>query len=139
MNAKTAYALTHRQDWLAQPVLQMMNVALFFVGAGFWIGAQTDSLVFDVHTYGEFALRFPAEMWAALMMTGSALSIVGLIRPVHRRKVALGSAIQSAQFTALAYSAILTGGGEVVGLFASFVFAPIFLLTAVRAMQNGSQ
>jgi hypothetical protein len=138
MNAYTAYALTHKIDWLSQPVLLWINVALFVVASGFWIEAHFINLAFSPEIYGTFATALPSQAWAGTMAIAAVITFTGLVQPIHRRKVAIGACIHSAQFTALAYSAIMTGGELVIGLFASVVFAPMFLKLAYEAWENDS-
>ena len=139
MNEQVAYDLTHKLDWLSQPVLQWLNIGLFLVGSGFWIEAHLNDQAFSAAIYGDFALRFQAEVWAGVMMMGSALTFIGLVRPVHRWKVVVGSVMLLLNFMGLAYSAIWTGGEMVIGLFCSVLFAPLFLKLAFEGWINGSR
>lgn len=120
-----------------RPLLLAIECALFFIGAMFWIDALVGAESFSRNAYGEFAYSFPAEFWAFAMMGGSALSINGLIRPVRHWRIALGSAIHVAQFSALSYSAIFTGGEAVVGCFASVFFVSLHIWLCVEALTDG--
>lgn len=124
MNARTvrrALGINH----LAQPVLCFIQVAMFIVGAVFWIMASTQAAPFDADTFGEFALRYSAEAWAMAMMGPAALTWVGLRNPVKHWMVAIGAGMQFINFCALGYSFLFTGGEPVMGLFAIIFFAPL--------------
>ncbi len=112
-------------DHLSQPVLSYAQIAMVIVGAVFWGMAAHQVAPFDVDTFGEFALQFPAEAWAMAMMGPAAIVWVGLRDPVKRWMVAIGAALQFINFCALGYSFIFTGGEAVMGLFALIFFAPL--------------
>lgn len=135
MNARVIRLALHR-DFLSQPILTQLQVALVTIGALFWVQASIRPEAFSVDLYGEFALRFQAEVWAALMMAPAAMCWVGLRHPVKRWMVAFGSIIQTAQFLALAYSAIATGGEPIIGYFCSVLFAPLYARMAVEAARH---
>jgi hypothetical protein len=126
-------------EWLEQPALQWLNVALFIVASGFWIESMYADQAFSAEVYGAFALQFPAKAWAAAMMLGTTMTFIGLVRPIHRRKVVIGATILTVKFTLLAFSAIATGGELVVGMFSSVLFAPLFLKLAVEALQHDGE
>ena len=124
MNARTvrkALGTNH----LAQPVLSYAQIAMVIVGAVFWAMAATQAAPFDAGTFGNFALEYPAEAWAMAMMGPAAIVWIGLRDPVKRWMVALGAGLQFANFCALGYSFIWTGGEPVMGLFALIFFAPL--------------
>jgi hypothetical protein len=125
MNAG-AIAKALRLDYLTQPVLSADCWKLIYIGALFWGFATFRDTAFSEEVYGAFALRFPAEMWAALMMFPSAMVIIGLHDPVKRWMVAAGSTILTVQFCALGYSAVFTGGEPIIGVFCYVFFAPRF-------------
>lgn len=135
MNAQ-AIRKALRVSRLSHPVLSLMQLCLVVVGSLFWINAHIRPEAFSVDLYGEFALRFQAEMWAALMMGPAAMCWVGLRHPVKRWMVVIGASIQAAQFLALAYSAIATGGEDIIGYFCSTFFAPIYAWLAVEALRD---
>ena len=112
-------------DHLSQPVLSYAQIAMVIVGAIFWGMAAHQIAPFDVDTFGEFALQFPAEAWAMAMMGPAAIVWVGLRDPVKRWMVAIGAGMQFVNFCALGYSFIFTGGEPVMGLFALIFFAPL--------------
>lgn len=119
--------LLTRGRYLSQPVLSHLQIALICIGSLFWIEAATTGEAFSADVYGDFALRFPAEFWAANMMAGSALCWVGLRHPVKRWMVAVGATLQIAQYLGLGYSAIVTGGEVVIGLHCTALFAPLYV------------
>ena len=125
-----------RRDGLAQPFLSAFELALFVVAACFWAESRLSSEAFNQDVYGDFALQFPAEMWAGAMMGGAALTWVGLRHPVKRWMVVVGASIMAAQFIGLAYSSIVTGGQPIVGLFCSVLFAPAHVWMAWEAMAH---
>lgn len=117
--------------WIAAGVLIFDQLRHAVIGALFWIEAKAQGEAFNVETFGEFALLFPAEFWAAAMMAGSILTFAGITHPPQKWAIVVGSLVNVAQFTGLAYSAIFTGGEQVVGLYASsFAAAAIITLWA---------
>ena len=60
----TLSAILRRQRYLAQPILCQMQFSIIFVGAMFWIEARIAGEAFSADVFGEFALRFSAELWA---------------------------------------------------------------------------
>lgn len=139
MNAQAIYmAVSRRHDLLSHPILSLIQISIVTVGGLFWIQAGLRPEAFDAALYGEFALRFRAEVWAALMMGSAAICWVGLRHPVKRWMVAVGGAIQTAQFLALAYSAIVTGGEPIIGYFCSILFAPLYTWITVEALRHGT-
>ena len=128
--------ILRRHRYLAQPILCQMQVAIIFIGALFWIEARLQGDAFSASVFGEFALRFPAEMWAGVMMGASALCWIGLRHPVKRWMVAVGASLQTLQYLALGYSAIATGGEMVIGLHCTTFFAPIYLVMLVEALNR---
>lgn len=135
MNAKAIRAAL-RHDPLSHPVLIFMQFALCVIGALFWVQARVLPEEFDVHMYGRFALQFPAEMWAVLMMAPSAMCAIGLRDPVKRWMIGVGAAIHVIHFSALAYSAISTGGEMVIGYFCSILFSPLYTWMAWEAFRD---
>jgi hypothetical protein len=124
------------KDFLSQPVLGQMQIGFVIIGALFWAQAMGRPEAFDVNMYGRFALMFRAEFWAAAMMAPAAMCWVGLQNPVKRWMVAVGASLQTAQFLALAYSAIVTGGEPIIGYFCSVLFAPLYFRMAWEAARN---
>lgn len=125
MNANTMRRAL-RLDYLSQPILSRMQIALFIVGALFWYQASTQEAAFSERLYGEFALHFAAEMWAIGMMAPAAMIWIGLRQPVKRWMVSVGSLIEFSQFLALGFSALATGGEPIIGIFCMVYFAPIY-------------
>ena len=115
-----------RVYYLTQPVLSHMQLAIFAIGSMFWIEASLSGEAFSARVFGDFALQFQAEAWAGVMMAGSAMCWIGLRHPVKWWMIAVGAGIQTAQYLALGYSAIMTGGEMVIGLHCTVFFAPIF-------------
>lgn len=125
-----------RHTYLYQPVLFQMQVAVILIGSLFWIEARLQGDAFQASVFGEFALRFPAEMWAGVMMGASALCWIGLRHPVKRWMVAVGAGLQTIQYLALGWSAIATGGEMVIGLHCTTLFAPIYVVMFWEAIRN---
>lgn len=128
--------ILRRRRYLAQPILCQMQVAIIFIGALFWVEARLQGEAFSPAVFGGFALRFPAEMWAGVMMGASALCWIGLRHPVKRWMVAVGAGLQTLQYLALGYSAIVTGGEMVIGLHCTTFFAPIYMVMFVEALHR---
>ena len=105
-----------------RPAFMVAEVLLFIVASGFWAFSSLGGDMMHPAIYGAFATAYPAKMWAMAMMVGCALVINGLIRPINNWMVATGGAILCANFAAIAYSAIFTGGEFVIGIFASVFF-----------------
>ena len=105
------------RDYLSQQELINDQWALIFVGSLFWWLAAWEPAAFDVNMYGRFALHFQAEAWAMAMMAPAALVLIGLQDPVKRWMVAIGAALEAVQFIALGYSALFTGGQQIIGIF----------------------
>lgn len=133
---RKAVRAIQRRGYLDQPILSGIQLALFVIGAAFWIEARLSNEAFNVAIYGEFALRFPAEMWAGAMMGGAAMTWVGLRVPVKRWMVLIGALVMAANFLGLAYSAIATGGELIIGIFCSVLFAPLYVVIAWEATAN---
>ena len=130
-------ALVRRhRSYLAQPILCQMQVAIILIGALFWVEARMQGEAFDAAVFGAFALRFPAEMWAGVMMGASAMCWIGLRHPVRQWMVAIGAGLQTVQYLALGYSAIATGGEMVIGLHCTAQFAPIYMVMFWEAMRD---
>ena len=121
--------------WIRSPVLVFDLIRHVLVGAAFWIMAKVQVEAFSAQTFGQFALLFPAEFRAGAMMAGGLLTFIGVVDPPKRAAIVTGSAISAAQFTGLAYSAIMTGGEAVVGLFAS-TFAAGAINTLVAGLAH---
>ena len=129
MNAKVAaqaIRIALRPHYLTQPALAGDCWRLIVIGSLFWAMATFRDAAFSAAVYGELALLFPAEMWAALMMFPAAMVIIGLQDPVKKWMVAVGASIQVVQFCILGYSAIFTGGEPIIGVFCYIYFAPRF-------------
>lgn len=125
-----------RHTYLYQPVLCQMQVAVILIGSLFWIEARLQGDAFQASVFGAFALQFPAEMWAGVMMGASALCWIGLRHPVKRWMVAVGAGLQTIQYLALGWSAIATGGEMVIGLHCTTLFAPIYVVMFWEAIRN---
>lgn len=115
-----------RPSYLDHPRLMHEQMAIFVVGSLFWIEARLRGEAFSSSVFGDFALNFPAEFWAFLMMASSTMVWAGLLNPVKRWMVATGSALQIVNFLALGYSALVTGGEAVIGFWCTIYFAPAF-------------
>ena len=119
-----------------RPMLMVFEVILFFIGALFWVQASLQEQAFNADTFGRFALLFPAEFWAGLMMAGSAIAYIGLVKPIRRNMVAVGGAINALQYLGLAYSSIFTGGEFVIGIHLVLLFVPAHLWMAWEALRS---
>lgn len=130
--------LTGRSGWLDRhrPLLSDIQLSMFFVGATFWVGSINDPGVFKIETWGTLAYAIPAEAWAMLNMVCSVAIYVGLIRPIKRRMVLIGAVVNVAQYLVLAVSAVAFGGEMAVGIYAGFVFIPLFIRMAWEAARN---
>lgn len=115
-----------RSKFLAQPVLLWLQLANFAIGASFWMMAQATDQAFGPAVYGDLAVSLPAEFWAALCMGGSMICAIGLLDPVKRWMVTVGSAVMIVNYFALSYSAAVTGGEMVVSIHATWVFVSCF-------------
>ena len=125
--------------YLTQPVLSHIQLAIFAIGSMFWIEASLSGEAFSADVFGRFALQFNAEVWAAVMMAGSALCWIGLRHPVKRWIVLVGAGLQTLQYLALGYSAIMTGGELVIGLHCTVFFAPIFARMFWEAVNSDAE
>jgi len=130
--------------WLAsnsldrhRPLLVALQCALFFIGVLFWIDAMTGGAGFEETTWGWLAYSFPAVGWAFINMATSAITIIGLMKPIRYWMVAVGAALHCVQFLILSYSAALCGGVFVIGLYASVVFLPLHLWLLLEAVRSG--
>lgn len=120
-----------------RPALIYSQLSLFTLGVFFWVDATIGAGNFKLETWGYFAYAFPAKMWAAWNMGASAITMIGLIRPVNNRMVAFGAFLQCLQFLVISYSTIITGGEAVVGLFASVFFLPLHMWLLSEAVRGG--
>lgn len=125
-----------RGSWLDQPCLKGETAVLVAIGCFFWMAASLQVNAFQHEVFGHFALQFPAEMWAGMMILGGLCAYNGLSHPRHKRLLVLGSVILAANFLGLAYSAIMTGGEPVIGLHASMLFAPRYTRMAWEAWND---
>ena len=132
-----ARASIARASYLDQPVLSAIQVAMVVIGGLFWAQAVHRPEAFEVAMYGQFAVSYPAELWALAMMCPAAMTWVGLRNPVKSWMVAVGAGLQALQFLALSYSAISTGGEPIIGYFCSVLFAPLHFKLFVEAIRNG--
>ena len=132
----TTKAISLRPHYLDQPRLMHEQVAIFVVGSLFWMEARLMDQSFSADIFGRFALQFPAEFWALLMMASSTLIWAGLLNPVKRWMVATGAALQILNFLGLGYSALATGGAVVVGFWCTVYFAPAFLRILWEALYD---
>lgn len=119
-----------------RPVFMAMQFSLFFIGVLFWIDAMTDGDGFREETWGWLAYSFPAVGWAFLNMATSAITMMGLMRPVRNWMIVFGSSSHIAQFLVLSYSATMCGGVFVIGLYASVFFLPLNLWMLLEALRR---
>lgn len=129
-----AIAFNRKSDWLDHGLIRWAQLIIMGIGCAFWIAARLQTEAFSADVFGHFALRFQAEFWAGWMASSSLLIWIGLMHPQIRWMVAIGAAFQSAQYLALGFSAIVTGGELVIGLHCTLFFAPGFFAIAWRAV-----
>lgn len=135
MNVK-AIARALQPNYLDHPRLLHEQAAIFVVGSLFWIEARLQGEAFSPAMFGEFALLFPAEFWALLMMGSATMVWAGLLNPIKRWMVAVGSGLQVCNFLALGGSALMTGGESVIGFWCTIYFAPAFARIFWEAIQR---
>jgi hypothetical protein len=141
MKSATAAAARARSADLIDryaPLLIAFNLAMLLIGSLFMADALTGSRGFNPDTWGQFAYSYPARMWAGIMICGSLMCVIGLVRPVQRWMVLVGAVVQFTQFAAIAYSAIFTGGEFVVGIYASILFMPLYFWLWVKALPGSA-
>lgn len=136
MNERALAVALGRPSWLDHDLIRYMQVVIILIGCAFWIMAQLQAEAFNVDTFGRFALMFPAEAWAGVMSSASLMVWLGLVQPQKRWMVAAGAAVQTVQYLALGFSAIMTGGEEVIGLHCTALFAPAFMLIFWKAVRG---
>jgi len=130
------WALCGKRHSIARyrPLLMGFQILLFIAGSLFWWEAKTSNEAFNVTLYGSFALQYPAELWAGAMMGFSTLAWIGLIKPIHKKMVAIGAIGNAIQFMLLSYSAVFTGGEFIVGVFASLLFLTPHVWLSIEAV-----
>lgn len=119
-----------------RPAILYTQYSMFVFGVLFWIDANLGGEGFKEATWGSFAYLFPAKMWAALNIGASALSIIGLKKPIRSWMVAVGSGLHFIQFSSITYSATYTGGEMIVGLMASVYFLPMHMWLFYEAVSR---
>lgn len=131
--------------WLAsggigryRPGLIYIQLAMFTAGVFFWVDATLGMGGFKPGTWGEFAYSIPAKLWSVWNMGASAITMVGLMKPVNNRMVATGAALQCAQFSAISYSAAFTGGDSAIVVFSSVFFLPLHMWLLNEAARRGA-
>lgn len=117
--------------------MMAIQVSIASVGAMFWVAARHQIEAFSEDTWGSFCLRFPAETWAMMMMAQSALIWAGLKDPLKWRWIAVGATMGVIHFSAIAYSAVYTGGEFVIGVWAIALFIPMHMVLAMAAVYRG--
>jgi hypothetical protein len=118
------------------PLLQLIYGLKFIIGAFFWIDAMQGAKAFSPEVWGAFAYSYPAWMWAGILMLCSGATLVGLIEPIHRRLVFVGSGAMIVNYIAITYSAFLTGGDPAVGLYASVLLLPLSIVVFAGAVSE---
>jgi hypothetical protein len=119
------------------PIVMMMQIALFAVGALFWIDARNGAHGFQETTWGWFAYQFPAEVWALINLSAAFLTFIGLVEPRHRYSLIAGSVLHVVQFAGLSVSILFTDGEAVVGLYAALFFLPIHMWVLAEGVRDG--
>ena len=79
--------------WLAKnglaryrPIFMVAQISLFIIGCMFWIDTQSGGQAFTAEVWGDLAYSIPASFWAFANMSTSALTAVGLMKPVKNWK-----------------------------------------------------
>lgn len=103
------------------------QAALFLVGCVFWAESVLSGSAFTEDVWGALAFSVPAIFWAGINMGSSAITLVGLIKPVKNWKIVAGATISSLQYMILSWSAIFDGGAAVIGMYALIFFLPLHL------------
>ena len=117
-----------------RPVFMAAQVSLFLIGCVFWVDVQTGGDNFAPEIWGHFACSLPAEAWAAINMTASAICYIGLGKPIRNWQVIVGSSLHCLQFSVLSWSAVFDGGAAVIGLYASMLLLPLHLWLLIEAI-----
>ena len=125
--------ISHRAIDRFRPVLIALEISLLLIGSLFWIDTMLGGDSFSPETWGAWACQWPAEAWAAVMIGGSVATISGLMHPITRARIVVGSLIHLVQFTALALSALFTGGEFVIAVFSLIFFVPMHVVLAWEA------
>lgn len=110
-----------------RPLLLCVEGMLCFVGMLFWIFSWSGVSQIDPWTYGLVAFDVPAKFWAALIMGGSAMCVIGLLKPVKRWMITVGALVLSFVYAAITYSAVTSGGDISVAMFGSNLFLSFHL------------
>jgi len=111
------------------PAFIVWHGLMFLVGFMFWRdAAQTEISLFRETTWGAVAYSQKAEVWAAINMVASTLSVIGLVDRPRRYFAVVGGVLNVAQYFVLSYSAAFTGGDPAVALYVSLLLMPINLL-----------
>ncbi len=120
--------------WLAKnglsryrPIFMMAQIGLFIIGALFWIDTQRGGAAFTAEVWGDLAYSIPAEFWAFANMSTSALTAIGLMKPVKNKMVSVGAGLSCLQYLVLSWSAVFDGGAAVIGMYASVFFLPLHM------------
>ena len=121
------------------PALMFLQISLAFIGCLFWFEAQMQGEAFSAEIYGTLAVQYPAEYWAIAMMAGSAITFNGLMHPIQRGWIILGSFIHAFCFSMLAVSAIFYQGQFVIGVFSSVCFLTPHVWLAIEAYLSEPQ
>lgn len=120
-----------------RPAFMAAEWSLLMVGFLFWIDASGSSMGFAKEVFGQLAYSLPAKFWALVMMVCSAITIMGLRRPITHWMVLVGAFCHCIHFLLLSYSAAFTGGAFVIGLFASVFFLPLHMWILFEAVMRG--
>lgn len=124
-----------------RPVLIAMELSLLLVGCLFWLNVRWSADSFSPETWGDWACMLPAEFWAGAMILSGALIVSGLMHPITRGRIIIGSILHVLQFMGLAVSVLGSGGQFVIAVFSIVVFVPMHLVLAWEAAiyePNGS-
>ena len=114
-----------------------MQAGFFCIGAAFWFDSMMGGRSFTPQLWGTLAYAIPAKALAAWTLASASITLVGLIKPIKRMHVVIGSIMHMMQFTLLAYSASVSGGEFVVTLYACFIFIPMHGWLLLEAILRG--
>lgn len=120
--------------WLARnglnryrPAILYSQYSFLIFGVMLWVDSVMGYGSLSQSTWGSVAYYIPAKLWALVIMGASAISIIGLKKPVKTWMVGIGAFLQCVQFSVISYSVIYTGGDVAVGILASVFFLPLHM------------
>lgn len=111
--------LLGRSDYIRRhrPLLMQFQIMLLVVGMFFYVTGLLMPGTLSPDTWGELAYFQPAWVWGAINASASAITAIGLMRPVKNKMVAVGAAMHLVQFSAICTSCFFSGGDFGVGFY----------------------